>query len=130
MIQTSSIANLHHMQQNKIWLIVRSIGKAASLLSRPDVRWVPDLSPSKNLFFAYLRWKKEGIWGPACFEERYKPQFLQEADNPAFQQAFRELLAADAAGKTITLACFCPDERLCHRSIVKEKIEQAKGAPL
>lgn len=67
MIQTSSIANLHHMQQNEIWLIVRSIGKAASLLSRPDVRWVPDLSPSKNLFFAYLRWKKESIWGPACF---------------------------------------------------------------
>ena len=38
MIQTSSIANLHHMQQNEIWLIVRSVGKAASLLSRPDVR--------------------------------------------------------------------------------------------
>ena len=61
MIQTSSIANLRHMQQDEIWLIVRSIGKAASLLSRPDVRWVPDLSPSKNLFFAYLRWKKESI---------------------------------------------------------------------
>ena len=46
MIQTSSIANLRHMQQDEIWLIVRSVGKAASLLSRPDVRWVPDLSPS------------------------------------------------------------------------------------
>ena len=48
MIQTSSIANLHHMQQNEIWLIVRSIGKAASLLSRPDVRWVPDLPRPKT----------------------------------------------------------------------------------
>ena len=56
MIQTSSIANLQNMKQNEIWLVVRFVGKAKDLLKRPDVRHVPELSPTTDLFYKYLRW--------------------------------------------------------------------------
>ena len=121
MIQTSSIANLRNMQQDEIWLVVRSVGKAKDLLKRPDVRWVPELSPTTDLFYKYLNWKQNGLWNQQCFDERYKPQFLQDATNSQeFQKAFQILQNENAKGKTITLVCFCSYEPMCHRSILKE----------
>lgn len=127
MIQTSSIANLRNMKQDEIWLVVRSVGKAKDLLKRPDVRHVPELSPTTDLFYKYLHWKQNGLWDQKCFDERYRPQFLADAEHsPEFQNAFSKLLEKDAKGKTITLACFCGYEPMCHRSILKELYEQAR----
>lgn len=54
------------------------------------------------------------------------PVFLKEIQNSAARKKLAELIDLDKQGKRICLACFCPDETLCHRSIVAG-ILQDKG---
>lgn len=119
MIYLRSISKVKYEEFDEIWLIVRSLGKAAHMLNHPNVRHMPDLSPTKELFYAYLNWKKQGCWNKSCFEQNYVPQFLRESQaNPYFIQNMVELQELDKAGKKIALVCFCGDEETCHRSIV------------
>lgn len=41
------------------------------------------------------------------------------------QNKIAELIDLDRNGKCICLACFCPDETLCHRSIVASILQYA-----
>lgn len=105
---------------DEIWLVVRSVGKAESLTRYSNVKHVPELSPSTNLFFQYRKWAKNGKWTRTTFRNRYVPQFLRDADpeyNTDFHKAMLEL-AEKSETKDIALACFCKDEAMCHRSIL------------
>lgn len=119
MITLKSINEVKYNEFDEIWLIVRSAGKSQSMLKQPNVKHVPALSPSKNLFFRYLQWQKDKFWGKQCFETKYAPQFIAEAkQSPDFVSAMTTLKNLDSMGKSIALVCFCKDETLCHRSIV------------
>lgn len=77
------------------------------------------LSPSRQLFWDYLDWKKKGFWNQDVFRTLYAPRFLRELkENPEAHQAIRMLLERDRNGETIRLACFCSDETLCHRILL------------
>ena len=47
----------------------------------------------------------------------------------AVRDKLTELIRIDRQGKRICLACFCPDETLCHRSIVAGILQYA-GIPV
>lgn len=70
--------------------------------------------------------KNAGKWRESSFRDIYLPQFLHEA---RFSQETASLLnlmyEKDKAGKNIALACFCPDETLCHRSIIAGLLQGA-----
>lgn len=118
MIRLSMISKVDVEKYDEVWIVVRSANKLpASLASNPKVKHVPELSPETKLFYQYLDWKKNGNWCWDIFKNNYVPEFLREMNNPRCIALLNQLVA-DSHEKNIALCCFCPDEKLCHRSIL------------
>jgi uncharacterized protein YeaO (DUF488 family) len=86
--------------------------------------WKKDLGPSKELHAAI--YGKEGK-PPIPWEEfaqRYREEMKSQEDEIAV------LAEMAAGGKTITLMCSksCTDESHCHRSLLKQLIEERMAA--
>ncbi|BCU75362.1 DUF488 family protein [Luteolibacter sp. LG18] len=78
--------------------------------------WLPVLAPSKELVKAYLGGKMTF----AFFTRRYRAE-MTEGD----ARHVIDLVAAMAEKGPVHLGCFCEDERCCHRSVLKELVEEA-----
>lgn len=115
MITITSVKHMKDQPYDETWAIVRSMKKPI-----PGVIHVPELSPSLNLFWKYLSWKKSGAWNADTFQNYYVKQFLTELiqNKDAAYPALNQLCLKDNNGKNICLVCYCPDETLCHRSII------------
>ena len=112
MITLTDIRNINYADYDEVWAIVRSLKYPGKM------KHVPELSPSWNLFKKYLGLRDAGKWNAAAFQDVYVPTFLQEIRNTVARRTLAELMELDRQGKRVCLACFCPDETLCHRSIV------------
>ncbi len=88
-----------------------------------NIKHVRVLSPSNKLLYDTLNMKKHGELNQKSFDENYAPRFLNEMLGS--KQAMEKLreLAELSKTKNILIACFCPDENLCHRSLVKKIVE-------
>ena len=89
------------------------------------------LSPSNALLNKYLDLRNAGNWNEHTFETVYVPEFLKQMNSV---QAKRELNALyqhmrNNPHDEIQLACFCPQEHLCHRSIIAG-LMQGAGIPV
>lgn len=113
MIAIKNISQVNYKDHDEIWAIVRSMKRP-----NPNIRQVSELSPSWDLFSKYQELKKNGQWNEQTFQEIYVPQFIQEMHNKKSIALLNQLYKLDKAGKNICLVCFCPDEKLCHRSII------------
>lgn len=85
--------------------------------------WRPELGPSKALHAAaYGKGGTQATW------ETYRRAYLKEMLSQA--SAIGELAARVRKGETITLLCSssCDRESRCHRSLLRELIEQANTA--
>ena len=82
--------------------------------------WDPDLGPSRALHAAVY-----GKDGPPISWNEYRKRYLAEvvAQRPRIEELARRV----HAGETITLLCSsaCEDEERCHRSLLRELIENA-----
>ena len=118
---TGSFSDIGKVECDEIWCIVRSLRKLPK--ANVPVKHVPELSPSTELFKDYLRWRDAGEWNMEKFEDEYKPRFLCEmrADNG---MKFLKLLHESCKSKRIMIVCYCKDEAVCHRSLVRSIIEQ------
>ena len=105
---------------DEVWAIVRSMKSQTSWIKQ-----VPELSPSEDLFFKYLSLKRRGEWGEDAFANIYLPQFLKEMQDNEAKKKLAYLFDADKTGKRIALLCFCPEEKLCHRSIIAGLLQGA-----
>lgn len=101
---------------DEIWLIVRSLKKLDYNKSM-SMMYVPELSPSPELYRKYLEWKAQGIWNKKVFTEKYVPNFLEDMCQTEAQETLKNLLE-ESKNKNIMLACYCGDETICHRSII------------
>lgn len=120
MITVTNIRNINYSVYDEVWAIVRSLKNPGKM------NHVPELSPSWSLFKKYLALRNAGQWNIDSFRNIYVPVFLKEMHTAMARRKLEELIASDMQGKSICLACFCPDETLCHRSIVAG-ILQDKG---
>jgi uncharacterized protein YeaO (DUF488 family) len=78
---------------------------------------IPILGPSKELWKAYVKFKQI-TW------EEYEQRFREEmTKSEKAQRSIKELANRSKNGDTITLLCYCKDEKKCHRYIVKELIK-------
>ena len=112
MLSLKNIRELDDKQDN--WLIVRSFTGTLPVRSvQVDV-----LSPSRHLFFAYRRWANEGRWNMQMFNDCYVPEFLRQMKNDREAKDVLNRLYLESRTKDISLACYCENERMCHRSIV------------
>ena len=85
--------------------------------------WLPNLAPSEELLKAGLdaqddaaRWK--------AFVRRYRAEMKRPEP-----RAVLDLLAALSHGTSFAVGCYCADESRCHRSILRELLEE-RGADL
>lgn len=81
--------------------------------------WWKDLGPSVELHAAVY-----GKHGPPISWEEYRARYLAEVAPQA--ERITDLARRVAEGETLTLLCSsaCVDEARCHRSLLKQLIEQ------
>ena len=99
---------------DEVWAIVRS------LKSRSDwIKQVTDLSPSPELFSTYRTLVNTNSWDINSYRNLYVSRFILDLQtNPTAREKLAYLYDQDRLGKKICLVCFCPDEEMCHRSII------------
>lgn len=118
MIRITNIKNLRQDDGTESWAIVRSMKNPSAWIKQ-----VPELSPSKELFFKYLDLKKKGQWGQDAFDNIYVPQFLHEMRTQSYDM-LNKVYMLDKNGADISMACFCTSE-LCHRYVVAGLLQGA-----
>lgn len=116
-LYTGSFRSVKPDQYDEIWLIVRGL---KSMPKNPlgNIFHVPAIAPSKNLWYHYLDLKKAGNWNEQTFLADYAPKYLNEMLQPGSMAKFRELLEKTKT-QAILCACYCGDENLCHRRLVR-----------
>lgn len=112
MIAIRRISDVKPGEYDSVWAIVRSMKKQS-----PWMQQVPELSPSWDLFKKYRSLHESGQWDLSAFENLYVPQFLDEMKAPESRARLNELYARSKTER-IALVCFCPNETMCHRSII------------
>ncbi len=84
--------------------------------------WFPNLSPSEALLKEFSPLKDETSW------KTFKRKFLAEMKQPGAKRDL-DLLAALSHQTNFAIGCYCEDESRCHRSILRELLEQ-RGATI
>lgn len=113
MIEFKCIDDVEDEKYDEVWWIVRSPKGIPE-----TVKWVPELSPSVELFAKYREAYHAGEFGEKFFQEVYVPQFLDELSKDKNEIDLLNKLRDVSKNKNIALCCFCEDESLCHRSII------------
>jgi uncharacterized protein YeaO (DUF488 family) len=102
-------------------LITRYRPRGVSKADETWDRWLPKLGPSKELH-ANVYGKHGSPIGWPLYRARYV------AEQRANRELIQDLARRSKSGETITLLCSsaCERESRCHRSILRELIEQAE----
>lgn len=79
--------------------------------------WFPNLSPSEALL-------KEAFPPTPQTFKGFKRKFLKEMKEPGPKRDL-DLLAALSQQNNFSMGCYCEDESLCHRSILRELLLKA-----
>ena len=82
--------------------------------------WFPNLSPSQVLLKEASPLKDDSSW------KAFKRKFIAEMKLPEARRDL-DLLAALSHQTNFAIGCYCKDESRCHRSILRELLEQ-RGA--
>ena len=84
--------------------------------------WLPELAPSEGLIKQGAAAGDEAHW--RAFVRRYRAEMRRpEAGH------LLDLLAALSRTTSVSVGCYCPDERRCHRSVLRELLAE-RGARL
>ncbi len=82
--------------------------------------WLPELAPTPELMKLGKAAESEADW--AAFRKR----FQSEMSTPE-KGRLLDLLAALSHGTQLSVGCYCEDEAHCHRSVLRELLEE-RGA--
>jgi uncharacterized protein YeaO (DUF488 family) len=82
--------------------------------------WFPNLSPTAELVDEALHAVDERAW--AAFERKFR----REMKEPERSREL-DLLAALSHQTSLSLGCYCRDERRCHRSVLRQLLAE-RGA--
>jgi uncharacterized protein YeaO (DUF488 family) len=83
--------------------------------------WLPELAPSAGLVKEALAAETDAEW--RAFVRNYR----KEMSAPAASRLL-ELLAALSHRTNLAVGCYCEDEARCHRSELRELLQQAGAA--
>ncbi len=78
--------------------------------------WFPNLSPSAELLRELFPLRDEASW------KAFRRRFLAEMKAPGPKRDL-DLLAALSHQTHFAVGCYCEDESLCHRSLLRELLE-------
>lgn len=75
------------------------------------------LSPSMPLLKLVINLRNNGNWNKETFNRYYVPNFLYEMKAKNKRNKLTEIYK-EGLNSNIILLCHCPEEELCHRSII------------
>jgi len=107
----------HHNQIAYFWLKKADFAR----LDYYDV-WLPSLSPSAELVDEALHAPDDRAW------TAFRRKFRKEMSEPGPSREL-DLLAALSHQTNFSLGCYCQDVNRCHRSVLRELLEE-RGADL
>ena len=84
--------------------------------------WLPNLSPSPELMKEGKSAQDDKSW--ALFRKKFRAEMSRPEPSRVL-----ELLAALSHRTQLSVGCYCEDENRCHRSVLRELLEQ-HGADL
>lgn len=109
-IITAPLSSARRIRCDERWLITRVEAGGR------NIKWVPGLAPSPNLFRRYLEeWKGRA---PEEYWPVYAEIFQEELKTEEKLGALRNLWRLSSQGITVGLFCYCPKPEFCHRSLV------------
>ena len=79
--------------------------------------WLPELAPSEALVAFALKARDRRSW--KTFVRRYRSEMKRP---PAAR--LLDLLAALSRESDLSVGCYCEDESRCHRSVLRELLEE------
>jgi uncharacterized protein YeaO (DUF488 family) len=82
--------------------------------------WLPNLAPSEELVKQALGAQDERAW--KTFVRRYRAE-MKRPD----ARYLLDFLAALSHGTSFAVGCYCADESRCHRSILRELLEERRA---
>jgi uncharacterized protein YeaO (DUF488 family) len=82
--------------------------------------WFPNLSPSAELVQEALGAEDEREW------DAFRRKFRREMNAPDRSREL-DVIAALSHHTNLSLGCYCPDERRCHRSVLRELLTERKA---
>jgi uncharacterized protein YeaO (DUF488 family) len=83
--------------------------------------WLPLLAPSSKL----LKWMKSRDWPNERVRwSQFRDRYVAEMNKTDARQAIK-LLAQFAKATPLSIGCYCDNEAACHRSILRELIEDS-----
>ena len=80
--------------------------------------WLPELAPSEDLLKQALGAREEGEW------RRFTRRYRAEMKRPEATRLLG-LLAAFSHRTSLSVGCYCADEARCHRSVLRELLQEA-----
>ena len=84
--------------------------------------WLPNLSPSPELMKEGKSVQDDRSW--ALFRKKFRAEMSRPEPSRVL-----ELLAALSHQTQLSVGCYCEDEKRCHRSLLRELLEE-RGADL
>lgn len=81
--------------------------------------WLPELAPSAPL----VSWALSEPWTPKRWR-LYEKRYLREMGKPPAQRLIG-LLATLSSQTNFSVGCYCEDESVCHRSLLKKLLRDA-----
>ncbi len=119
MIYTTYLSNLKNLpndEKTKKYLITSWKPRNTIDLKKYNLEWAPNLAPTELTLSKYtdgsINWRE--------FRER----FINESfDNRLFVDGLSEIIELNNEGYDIFLICYEKDDKVCHRSILKEILE-------
>lgn len=111
-IYITDLRHIHSYDVDLRFAIMRSFS------GMDKVTQLAELSPSWRTFKIYRDLANAGNWNKNTFNEQYLPNFLMDMRQPEAVEALGKVLHLYKIGLNVALACCCPIEDLCHRSVV------------
>jgi uncharacterized protein YeaO (DUF488 family) len=80
--------------------------------------WLPELAPSQK----WVRWALSEPWTDARWK-KYVRNYRREMKAPAADRLLG-LLAALSSSASLSVGCYCENQKRCHRSILRELLAE------
>jgi uncharacterized protein YeaO (DUF488 family) len=84
--------------------------------------WLPELAPSPALF----SWARAAAWTSSRWRH-YARRYRREMSEPRARHLI-DTLAALSRQTSFSVGCYCADETMCHRSLLRGLLEDAGAA--
>lgn len=84
--------------------------------------WLPELAPTPELMKLGKAAQSDADW------ETFRKDYRSEMSTPD-KRRLLDLLATLSHGTDLSVGCYCEDEARCHRSVLRELLEE-RGAAL